>query len=103
MPRSNAKTVLFAQAKDGRNTRLWPVAVFPGPVQAKGYATILRLSYRAGDMSAVKKLDPGTRTTEAGELLKDVKFSLATLPYNPIADIEEDDAADVSAEATPTA
>lgn len=96
MPRSTEKVVLFTQAKDGRNIKLWPVAVFPGPVQAKGFATILRLSYRANDSEAVKKLDPAVRLAESGDLLKDVKLSLVTLPYDPVPDLEEGEAAEAA-------
>ena len=99
MARSSTKTVLFCVGKDGRSVRQWPVAVFPSEPPAKSFAAILRLAYRSGDTDAVKRLDSTARFTDAGELLKDVKFSLIDLPYAPTPDLEDEEATEEQAPA----
>lgn len=94
MAASKEKTILFCVAKDGSKVRQWPVAVFNDGKSAKAYATILRLAYRSNDIPAVQSLDTSVVLTEAGALLKDVKWSLKTLPYAPTPDLD-DDSADV--------
>lgn len=93
MAASKDKTILFANATHNKARHLWPVAVFNEPASAKSYATFLRLAYRSGDVGAIAALDPAAHKDDEGVPLKDVKWSMVTVPYAPMPTFDEDDAA----------
>jgi len=91
MAKSLDKTILFGTCKYDRKVYQWPVATFNTPVAAKSYAVFLRLAYRANDESAIKALDPSAHRGEDDAAVKDTKWSLATVPYEPTPDLPDDD------------
>src|SRR5215472_1729017 len=90
MPVSTEKSILFARAMDGKAVHQWPVAVFNQPEQAKSYASLLRIAYRAGDHDAVALLDPAHHKNEAGAPLAEIKWSIVKVPYAPQPVFAED-------------
>lgn len=98
MAKSTAKTILFATAKQDRATHQWPVAVFNTDDTARQYVTFLRLAYRAGDSGAIDALDSRALKDAEGNHVKDVKYSLTTVPYSPMPDLEAEDTASVPSE-----
>lgn len=91
--RATAKTILFGKATHDRKIHQWPVAVFARPDDAKGYAAFLRLAYRAKDDEAIKGLDPKCATDAEGKPLYDTKWSMVTVPYAPLPEMDSDDSA----------
>jgi hypothetical protein len=95
---SKDKVILFASATHNKARHLWPVAVFNEAPAAKSYATFLRLAYRADDGAAIALLDPTAHKDDAGQYLKDTKWSLVTVPYAPQPSFEEDGATEDATE-----
>ena len=94
MPVKTKAAVLFARATHDKVSHLWPVAVFSDSADAKSYATLLRIAYRAGDAEAIALLDPSHRKDGDSKPLLDVKWSVATVPYAPKPVFSEDAATD---------
>lgn len=89
MARSNDKAILFCRITHNKQTRQYPVAVFNDVAQAKGFVTFLHLAHKSGDVATAKKLDPKTLVDESGKLVSGAKWSVATVPYAPVVEIEE--------------
>lgn len=87
------KTILFATVTHERKVYTWPIAAFPTGDAAKTYASFLRLLYRAGDEPSILACDPARLADADGAAVKNVKWSLKTVPYSPEAFIEDDVAA----------
>jgi hypothetical protein len=81
--RSTEKTILFARATVNKSVRQWPVAVFNSPVAAKTYAAYLKMAHSSGDLDRIKQLDPRYSAPEGDDALPEVKFSVATVAYEP--------------------
>lgn len=99
--KASKKTILFAKATHERKVHQWPVAVFAQPDEARAYATFLRLAYRAKDAESIAALDPQYAKDTEGAPLYDTKWSLVTVPYSPMPELDGDDSA--AKDETPTA
>lgn len=100
MPAATSKCILFATSRHDRKVMQHPVAVFANVKEAKTYATYLRLAYRAGDVDAVKALDPEVHLTSEGALIPDTKWAAKDVRYGPMPAFPEDDAATEEGAAT---
>lgn len=95
MAKALNKAVLFGNATHNKARHQWPIAVFGKSDEARQYVTFLRLAYRAGDAEAIAALDKSALKTDTGEYVKDVKYSITTVPYAPTPDLESEDSASV--------
>lgn len=91
MATATSKAILFVTAKVDRKVHTHPVAVFANGVDAKTYATFLRLAHRSGDVEALKKLDEQVTLTEDGAIVPDTKWSIVTVPYAPSPEWDDDE------------
>lgn len=98
--KASSKTVLYCKLTHDRKVFQWPVAVFPNTDDARAYATFLRLAYRAKDHESILALDPTCAKDADGKPLEGAKWSMLTLPYAPVPELDTDDTA--VADETPT-
>jgi hypothetical protein len=91
MPRSTEKTILIVTTTHAKRRNITPVAVFVSPNSAKTFAAKLYQAFHAGDVTRVVALAPKFRMTDDGALPDEAKFSVLTVPYEPV-----DEAADFS-------
>lgn len=96
--RAKAKVVLFSRITVNKAVHQWPIGVFANATSAKTYAAYIKMAHSAGQVELATKLDPKTRLTDDGKLLPGVKFSVATIPYEPSPGdgISDDDISDES-------
>lgn len=99
--RAIQKTILFAKVTHDRKVHQWPVAVFAKADDARAYATFLRLAYRAKDDASIAALDPSHARDAEAKPLYEVKWSMLTVPYSPLPELDSDDNA--VKDETPTA
>lgn len=83
MPRSTAKTVLFARAKVGGKMVQNPIAVFPNDMSCRAFAVQILTAHRAGDATGLKERNVAWLIGEDGSIAGDLKFSRHELPYDP--------------------
>jgi len=83
MAKSTQKTILHAAGKVDGKAKIWIVAVFNDEKTAKPYAAMLKLHYTAGNVDAVKGMDPTAPVSQDGKVATDVKFSASQAVYNP--------------------
>lgn len=95
MAKATSKTILFGTATHNKVRRQWPIAVFANAGEARSYVTFLKLAYRSNDLGAIKALDPQHYAAEDGTPVKDTKWSVTTVPYAPLPELDESDSADV--------
>lgn len=98
--RATSKVILFGRATHERKVHQWPVAVFAKTDDARAYATFLRLAYRAKDEGAIAALDPGHAKTSDDKIIFEVKWSMVTVPYAPLPEMDAD--SDAATDETPT-
>jgi len=98
--RATSKVILFGKATYNKKLYQWPIAVFAKTDDARAYATFLRLAYRAKDEGAIAALDPSHAKTDDNAIIFDVKWSMVTVPYAPLPEMDTD--ADAATEETPT-
>lgn len=98
--RATSKVILFGRATHERKVHNWPIAVFAKTDDARGYATFLRLAYRAKDDGAITALDPNHAKDGNDKPLYDTKWSMVTVPYAPLPEMDTDD--DAAKDETPT-
>lgn len=89
MPARTAETVyreiLHATGKVGTKSHRWPVGIFTNAERLQAHAALLKMAYEAGNAALVKTLDPHSPATEETGLATEVKFSKASIQYNPTA------------------
>lgn len=90
MAETGVRKILHASAKDGKFIKQWIVGVFANERLLKPHVALVKLAYRSGDDVMVKAADPNAPRAEDGSLLKDIKFSVSTAPYNPTFDVDEE-------------
>lgn len=98
--RATSKVILFGKATAGKALHQWPIAVFAKTDEARAYATFLKLAYRAKDADAIAALDPGHAKDANDEPLYTAKWSMVTVPYAPLPEMDADDEA--ATDETPT-
>lgn len=89
MPKSQSKSILFCRTTHEGKTHQYPVAVFNDVARAKNFVTFLHLAYKSNDAVTAKKLDPKTLTDKGGKLIQGTKWSVATVPYEPVVEVDE--------------
>lgn len=98
--RATSKVVLFGRATHDKKLHQWPIAVFAKTDDARAYATFLRLAYRAKDDAAITALDPNFAKGADDKPLYDTKWSMVTIPYAPLPEMDTD--SDAATDETPT-
>jgi hypothetical protein len=83
--------VLFALVKKGNATMQWPIAAFTKIDAAKAHTGLIKLAHSSGNVDMIKALDPKFPVSEDGKLGPLPKFSVVTLPHNPVLGVDSDD------------